>query len=174
MQPARARLAAAVLGCSLCVGLLAPRAQAIDDLRAAVERVQRETGGRILSAETVRVGRGQVHRVKVLTPDGRVRVVSVHGEPLRERGPAFTGPDPAPDGAASANAAPAPEPAWRERDPPDPPERAWAPITPDDRGFRREPAREDFDGRPPDPPAFERGAAPGFERREPSPPLPPE
>lgn len=52
-------------------------AQRAIDLQDAVERVQRDTGGRILSAETVRIGRQKLYRVKVLTPDGRVQVEMV-------------------------------------------------------------------------------------------------
>ena len=39
--------------------------------------MQRETGGRILSAETVRIGKQKVYRIKVLTKDGLVKVVLV-------------------------------------------------------------------------------------------------
>jgi uncharacterized membrane protein YkoI len=46
-------------------------------LNAAVAQVQRETGGRILSAETVNQGGHRVHRIKVLTPDKRVRIINV-------------------------------------------------------------------------------------------------
>jgi len=46
-------------------------------LNAAVAQVQRETGGRILSAETVNKGGHRVHRIKVLTPDKRVRIINV-------------------------------------------------------------------------------------------------
>lgn len=53
------------------------QAQRATDLQDAVERVQRQTGGRILSAETVRSGRQKLYRVKVLTPEGRVQVVTV-------------------------------------------------------------------------------------------------
>lgn len=52
-------------------------AQRALDLRDAVEQVQRESGGRILSAETVRIGKQKVYRVKVLTRDGLVKVVLV-------------------------------------------------------------------------------------------------
>ncbi len=51
-------------------------------LQEAVERVERDTGGKILSAETVRVGRQTVYRIKVLTPEGRVQVMQVRA---RER-----------------------------------------------------------------------------------------
>jgi uncharacterized membrane protein YkoI len=57
----------------------APAAQANDrvgSLQEAVEEVQRETGGRVLSADTVRAGPRELYRIKVLTPDGRVRVVT--------------------------------------------------------------------------------------------------
>lgn len=46
-------------------------------LEEAVEQVRAETGGRILSAETVKSNGRRVHRIKVLTPDRRVRVVNV-------------------------------------------------------------------------------------------------
>ena len=47
-------------------------------LEQAVTQVQHETGGKVLSASTVRRGRSSFeHRVKVLTPDGHVRVVTV-------------------------------------------------------------------------------------------------
>jgi len=46
-------------------------------LHEAIEQVRRDTGGRILSAETVGRGKSQVYRIKVLTPQGSVRVVQV-------------------------------------------------------------------------------------------------
>jgi len=65
-----------------------------DELRDAVDRVRQETGGYILSAQSLRTHGGTVHRVKVLTRDGRVEVrqiaAGVRGEPLgftAERGP---------------------------------------------------------------------------------------
>jgi hypothetical protein len=48
-------------------------------LEESVRRVERETGGRILSAETFRAGEREIHRIKVLTPDGRVRVIQQEG-----------------------------------------------------------------------------------------------
>lgn len=57
-----------------------------DGLRDAVDRVRQETGGYILSAQSLRTHGGTVHRVKVLTRDGRVEVrqiaAGVRGEPL--------------------------------------------------------------------------------------------
>jgi uncharacterized membrane protein YkoI len=46
-------------------------------LNQAVQQVQRETGGRVLSADTVSQGGRSVHRIKVLLPSGHVRVVTV-------------------------------------------------------------------------------------------------
>jgi len=46
-------------------------------LNEAVQQVQQQTGGRVLSAETVNQGGRRVHRIKVLTPSGQVRVVTV-------------------------------------------------------------------------------------------------
>jgi uncharacterized membrane protein YkoI len=49
-------------------------------LNDAVQQVRRETGGRVLSAETVNQGGRTVHRIKVLTPSGQVRVVVVDAQ----------------------------------------------------------------------------------------------
>jgi uncharacterized membrane protein YidH (DUF202 family) len=46
-------------------------------LRDAVDQVQRDTGGKILAAQTVGHGQSKAYRIKVLTQDGRVRVVQV-------------------------------------------------------------------------------------------------
>ncbi len=46
-------------------------------LDAAVAQVRRETGGRILSAQTVTRDGRRVHRIKVLTRERRVRVIYV-------------------------------------------------------------------------------------------------
>ncbi len=49
-------------------------------LDEAVARVRRDTGGRVLSAET-RENRGRAtHRIKVLLRDGSVRVVNVDAQ----------------------------------------------------------------------------------------------
>ena len=49
-------------------------------LDQAVLQVQQETGGKVLSAEQRGVGRRQEYRIKVLTPDGHVRVMAVSSE----------------------------------------------------------------------------------------------
>jgi hypothetical protein len=72
----RVSLVIALVALMLALPFAAAAQRAIS-VRDAVEHVQRETGGRILSAETVQIGRQRIYRVKVLTPDGRVRIVSV-------------------------------------------------------------------------------------------------
>ena len=52
-------------------------------LSEAVEQVRRKTGGRILSAETKMEGNREVHHIKVLTKDGKVKTHKVQG---RKRG----------------------------------------------------------------------------------------
>ena len=52
-------------------------------LSEAVEQVRRQTGGRILSAETRMQGNREVHHIKVLMKDGKVKTHKVQG---RKRG----------------------------------------------------------------------------------------
>ena len=52
-------------------------------LSQAIEQVRRQTGGQILSATTKVQGNREVHYIKVLTKDGKVRTVKVPG---RRRG----------------------------------------------------------------------------------------
>ena len=47
-------------------------------LNQAVQQVQRETGGRVLSADTVNQGGRSVHRIKVLTSSGQVHVMTIN------------------------------------------------------------------------------------------------
>jgi hypothetical protein len=57
----------------------ADRYQRVDqrdgDLPASVRRIQRETGGQVLKAQPIQRDGREVYRVKVLTPQGRIRVV---------------------------------------------------------------------------------------------------
>ena len=48
-------------------------------LSEAIESVRRKTGGKILSAETRVQGGREVHHIKVLTKDGKVRTHKVNG-----------------------------------------------------------------------------------------------
>nr|WP_240922605.1 hypothetical protein [Oleiagrimonas sp. C23AA] len=49
-------------------------------LEQAVAKVQSDTGGKVLAADTQRRGRTIEYRIKVLTPNGHVRVVPVRTE----------------------------------------------------------------------------------------------
>jgi hypothetical protein len=68
----------------LCTGVsgaaLAQAAGSAVTLDQAVLKVQQDTGGRILSAEQRGVGHRQEYRIKVLTPDGHVKVMVVSSE----------------------------------------------------------------------------------------------
>ena len=52
-------------------------------LSQAVEQVRSQTGGQILSAETKVQGNREVHYIKVLTKDGKVKTHKVQGRRLR-------------------------------------------------------------------------------------------
>ena len=85
----RSSLAAA----ALCAALLAsagvagarghtppPRQQNTHEqmsLERAVQQVQQQTRGRILAADSIPNGRNKLYRIKVLTPDGHVRVMQL-------------------------------------------------------------------------------------------------
>jgi uncharacterized membrane protein YkoI len=58
----------------------APSVTFAASLNEAVQQVQRETGGRVLSADTVNQGGRTVHRIKVLTPSGQVRIVTIDAQ----------------------------------------------------------------------------------------------
>ncbi len=46
-------------------------------LKEAIEQVERDTKGTVLSADTIRTRGSVVYRIKVLMPDGRVRVFQI-------------------------------------------------------------------------------------------------
>ena len=48
-------------------------------LSQAIEQIRSRTGGRVVSAETRVKGGREVHHIKVLTPDGKVRTHKVNG-----------------------------------------------------------------------------------------------
>ena len=71
---------ALIAGCVLGAGIAwadkssksAPRD---GDLPASVRKIERETGGEVLKAQPMQRDGREVYRVKVLTPQGRIRVV---------------------------------------------------------------------------------------------------
>lgn len=56
-------------------------------LEEAVIKVQSETGGKILSADPRRLGHRMEYRIKVLTPEGHVRVITISSEIGRAAAP---------------------------------------------------------------------------------------
>ena len=56
-------------------------------LPASVRRIERETGGEVLKAQPIQRDGHEVYRVKVLTPQGRIRVVEDTAPPRDEAPP---------------------------------------------------------------------------------------
>lgn len=56
-------------------------------LEQAVKQVQHRTGGHILAADTIQHGQAKVYRVKVLTPQGQVRVMQLRSKPRSQNRP---------------------------------------------------------------------------------------
>jgi hypothetical protein len=52
-------------------------------LDQAVSQVQQRVGGKVLSAEPRHIGRKVEYRIKVLTPEGHVRVIAVPSDATR-------------------------------------------------------------------------------------------
>ncbi|MCB1554498.1 MAG: hypothetical protein KDJ14_11885 [Xanthomonadales bacterium] len=72
----------------LLIGILPASLWAADDdrfaaLPEAVARVERETGGKVLQVRPIQRGDREVFRMKVLTPEGRVKIVL--DDPKRNR-----------------------------------------------------------------------------------------
>ena len=67
------------------LGALAATGSAVAalSLQEAISKVERDTHGKVLSAETKHNGRSTVYRIKVLTRDGQVRVVEVPADDER-------------------------------------------------------------------------------------------
>lgn len=65
-----------LIAASLLVAVPAVGRDSVSSLQEAIAEVQRETGGKVLAADSVSAGNRELYRIKVLTPDGRVRVVT--------------------------------------------------------------------------------------------------
>ena len=62
-----------LLGVTLAPPLLAREVS----VQEAVAQAQRESSGKLLSVQTLNIGQRKVYRIKLLTRDGRVRIVQV-------------------------------------------------------------------------------------------------
>jgi uncharacterized membrane protein YkoI len=76
MLPMIRRVAVVALALAV-VCASAPAGAAAKSLQEAIGKVERETRGKVLSAETKHNGRNTVYRIKVLTREGQVRVIEV-------------------------------------------------------------------------------------------------
>jgi len=67
-----------MLAFAVAAALSSPLLLANDvSVQQAVDRVQKETNAKVLSVQTLQVGKRKIYRIKVLTPEGQVRVVDV-------------------------------------------------------------------------------------------------
>lgn len=92
MNTMRQTIFAGLAALVLAVGSAATPAAAGEPLRVAqsggptlsqaIDQVRRQYGGRIVSAETRVRGNREVHVIKVLTDDGKVKTVTVPGRTL--------------------------------------------------------------------------------------------
>ena len=69
----------AMLCCASLVAATASFAATLS-LQDAIAKVERDTHGKVLSAETRHNGNRTVYRIKVLTHDGQVQVIEVPAE----------------------------------------------------------------------------------------------
>ena len=49
-------------------------------MQEAVEQVQRETSAKVLSVQTLRIGKRKIYRIKILTAGGQVRVLEIKAD----------------------------------------------------------------------------------------------
>ncbi len=60
-------------------------------VQEAVAQAQREGSGKLLSVQTLTIGKRKVYRIKLLTHDGRVRIVQVAADQAAPPGGAENG-----------------------------------------------------------------------------------
>lgn len=92
----------------LCTGLLLAATAAAQQpsataqtLDQAVIQVQQKTSGKVLSAEQRHVGRRLEYRIKVLTPEGHVQVVTIEAASARHPSAASSTKNPAGSGGGN-------------------------------------------------------------------------
>jgi hypothetical protein len=74
----RVLLTVIVRSCLLALMLAFPMGTvAAETLKEAIDRIEKETGGKVLSADTIRTRGSVVYRIKVLMPDGRIRIFQI-------------------------------------------------------------------------------------------------
>lgn len=83
MRTMRALRGASLLASFLMSSIVAfaPRAGAREvSVQEAVAEAQNQAAGKVLSVQTLNVGKRKIYRIKILTPDGQVRVIQVPAE----------------------------------------------------------------------------------------------
>lgn len=67
---------------TLALALLFSSAACASDVNVqqAIDRVQQETNGKVLSVQTLQIGKRRIYRIKILTSTGQVRVVEVRAD----------------------------------------------------------------------------------------------
>jgi uncharacterized membrane protein YkoI len=73
------------IACLSLVLLCTTADAAVLTMQQAIAKVERETHGKALSAETKHNGKRTIYRIKVLTHDGQVRVIEVPADDGRSR-----------------------------------------------------------------------------------------
>jgi hypothetical protein len=71
------KAATALIACMLAIAVNGTAWAAKLTLQQAIAKVERETRAKVLSAETKHYGRRTIYRIKVLTREGKVRVIEV-------------------------------------------------------------------------------------------------
>lgn len=67
------------LGIAVALSISTAWAQELS-VQDAVDRVQKETNAKVLSVQTLHVGKRKIYRIKLLTTGGQVRVVEVRAD----------------------------------------------------------------------------------------------
>jgi hypothetical protein len=70
-----------VLATAIAVLMFASTAFAGEiSVQEAVDRVQQDTHAKVLSVQTLQIGKRKIYRIKVLTPGGQVRVIEIKAD----------------------------------------------------------------------------------------------
>jgi uncharacterized membrane protein YkoI len=66
----------AVIALAVAIGAVAREVS----VQEAVAKAQQEANGKVLSVQTLTIGKRKVYRIKVLTTEGQVRVIQVSAD----------------------------------------------------------------------------------------------
>ena len=70
-----------VLATAIAVLMFASTAFAGEiSVQEAIDRVQQDTHAKVLSVQTLQIGKRKIYRIKVLTPGGQVRVIEIKAD----------------------------------------------------------------------------------------------